>query len=150
VRALARDLQVPLLVLDSNVLAPYVRLVITFIFYTSQVFTLFNVIEGKVVIIISLLILEQDFGDDCASECESDDEDAESGEECTSESEVEDENDVSNEEEWTSSGEASAHGSDIDEVDVQATAEAALKKLIPYNHEEFEKVLVFWSTGISC
>lgn len=99
VRALARDLQVPLLVLDSNVLAPY------------------------------------DFGDDC----ESDDDDAESGEECTSESEVEDENDVSNEEEWTSSGEASADGSDNDEVDVQATAEAALKKLIPDNIEEFEK-----------
>lgn len=143
-RALARDLQVPLLVLDSNVLAPYVRLVITLIFCTSQVFILFIVIEGKVVIIIYLLIVEQDFGDDC----ESDDDDAESGEECTSESEVEDENDVSNEEEWTSSGEASADGSDNDEVDAQATAEAALKKLIPDNIEEFEKVLVFSGTGI--
>uniref|UniRef100_A0A2N9F3H6 Uncharacterized protein n=1 Tax=Fagus sylvatica TaxID=28930 RepID=A0A2N9F3H6_FAGSY len=101
VRALARDLKVPLLVLDSNVLAPY------------------------------------DFGDDCASESELDDD--ESGEECTSESEVEDENDVTNEEDWTSSGEASADGSDNDEIDVQATAEAALKKLIPYSLEEFEK-----------
>lgn len=135
-RALARDLQVPLLVLDSNVLAPYVRLVITLIFYTSQVFTLFTY----------LLILEQDFGD----ECESDEDDAESGDECTSESEVEDEHDASNEEEWTSSGEASADVSDNDEVDVEATAEAALKKLIPYNCnlEEFAKVLVFWGSGI--
>ncbi|KAG6713643.1 hypothetical protein I3842_05G163600 [Carya illinoinensis] len=102
VRALARDLQIPLLVLDSNVLAPY------------------------------------DFGDDSASECESDN-DAESGEECTSESEAEDENNMSNEEEWSSSGEANADGSDDEEVDVQATAEAALKKLIPYSLEEFEK-----------
>lgn len=97
VRALAQDLQVPLLVLDSNILAPY------------------------------------DFSD--SSEYESDDDDAESEEE----SEVEDENDAAHEEEWTSSGEASADGSDNDEVDVQATAEAALKKLIPYNLEEFEK-----------
>ncbi|KAE8022974.1 hypothetical protein FH972_008733 [Carpinus fangiana] len=96
VRALSRDLQVPLLVLDSNVLAPY------------------------------------DFGD----ECESDEDDAESGDECTSESEVEDEHEASNEEEWTSSGEASADGSDNDEVDAEATAEAALKKLIPYNDLE--------------
>ncbi|XP_075657468.1 uncharacterized protein LOC142627481 isoform X3 [Castanea sativa] len=102
VRALARDLQVPLLVLDSNVLAPY------------------------------------DFGDDCASESESED-DAESGEECTSESEVDDENDATNEEDWTSSGEASADGSDNDEIDMQAIAEAALKKVIPHSLEEFEK-----------
>lgn len=103
VRALARDLQVPLLVLDSNVLAPY------------------------------------DFGDDCMSECESDEDDGESGEGCTSESEVEDENDASNEEEWSSSGEATADGSDNEEVDVLATAEAALKKLNPCSLEEFEK-----------
>ncbi|KAL4638271.1 hypothetical protein ACB092_03G135100 [Castanea dentata] len=102
VRALARDLQVPLLVLDSNVLAPY------------------------------------DFGDDCASESESED-DAESGEECTSESEVDDENDATNEEDWTSSGEASADVSDNDEIDMQAIAEAALKKVIPHSLEEFEK-----------
>ncbi|KAK9274576.1 hypothetical protein L1049_021825 [Liquidambar formosana] len=100
VRALARDLQVPLLVLDSSVLAPY------------------------------------DFGEDCSSECESDD--AESGEECTSESEVEDENDASNEEEWTSSTEAKSECSDDEEIDVQASAEA-LKKLVPYNLEDFEK-----------
>lgn len=89
--------------------------------------------------------MEQDFGDDCASESELDDDESE--EECTSESEVEDENDVTNEEDWTSSGEASADGSDNDEIDVQATAEAALKKLIPYSLEEFEKVLAFWVLG---
>lgn len=93
------------------------------------------------------MILAQDFGDDSASECESDN-DAESGEECTSESEAEDENNMSNEEEWSSSGEANADGSDDEEVDVQATAEAALKKLIPYSLEEFEKVLPFWGIGI--
>lgn len=102
VRALARDLQVPLLVLDSSVLAPY------------------------------------DFGDDCQSEGESDDDSAVLGEEY-SESEVEDENDASNEEEWTSSNEARSDGTDNDEVDVEATAEAALRKLIPCSLEEFEK-----------
>lgn len=100
VRALARDLQVPLLVLDSTVLAPY------------------------------------DFGEDCSSESESDDENAESGEECSSESEVEDENDGSNEEEWTSSGETRSDCTDDDEVQVSAEA---LKKLVPYNLEDFEK-----------
>ncbi|KAG5531841.1 hypothetical protein RHGRI_026451 [Rhododendron griersonianum] len=100
VRALARDMQVPLLVLDSSVLAPY------------------------------------NFGEDCSSESESDGDNLESGEECTSESEVEDENDGSNEEEWTSSGEAKSEGSDDD--DVQVSAEA-LKKLVPYNLEDFEK-----------
>ncbi|XP_023004444.1 uncharacterized protein LOC111497752 isoform X1 [Cucurbita maxima] len=101
VRALARDLKVPLLVLDSSILAPY------------------------------------DFGDDCSSECESDDE-AESGEDCASESEDENENSATNEE-WTSSGESKSDCSEIDEADVEATAEAALKKLIPCNIEEFEK-----------
>ena len=57
-----------------------------------------------------------------------------------SESEVEDENDASNEEEWTSSNEARSDGTDNDEVDVEATAEAALRKPIPCNLEEFEKV----------
>ncbi|GFZ15710.1 P-loop containing nucleoside triphosphate hydrolases superfamily protein [Actinidia rufa] len=102
VRALARDLQVPLLVLDSSVLAPY------------------------------------DFSEDCSSEIESDDDNVESGEEFTSESEIEDENDGSNEEEWTSSGEAKSECSDDDEVGVQVSAEA-MKKLIPYNLEDFEK-----------
>ncbi|WRX13684.1 ATPase [Theobroma cacao] len=102
VRALARELQVPFLVLDSSVLAPY------------------------------------DFGDDCSSESESDDDNLESAVECTSESEIEDENDASNEEDWTSSNETRTDCSDVDEV--QATAEAALKKLVPYNLEEFEKV----------
>ncbi|KAF8021727.1 hypothetical protein BT93_G2005 [Corymbia citriodora subsp. variegata] len=100
VRALARDLQVPLLVLDSSVLAPY------------------------------------DFGEDGSSE--SDDDHAESAEDCASESEIEDENEASNEEAWNSSAEARSDCSD-DEVDVQATAEAALKKLVPFNLEEFAK-----------
>lgn len=101
VRALARELQVPLLVLDSSVLAPY------------------------------------DFGDDCSSESESDEDNLESVVDGTSESDVEDENDASNEEDWTSSNETRTDCSDEDEV--QATAEAALKKLVPYNLEEFEK-----------
>ncbi|XP_050231999.1 uncharacterized protein LOC126680824 isoform X2 [Mercurialis annua] len=102
VKALARELQVPLLLLDSSVLASH------------------------------------DFGDDCSSDYESDD-NAESGEGCTSESEVDDENDAGNEEEWTSSAEAKSDCSDDDVVDVEATAEAALKKLIPCSLEEFEK-----------
>ncbi|XWS63318.1 hypothetical protein CRYUN_Cryun06bG0084900 [Craigia yunnanensis] len=101
VRALARELQVPLLVLDSSVLAPY------------------------------------DFGDDCSSESESDDDNLESTGDCTSESEIEDENDAGNEEDWTSSNETKTDCSDVDEL--QATAEAVLKKLVPYNLEELEK-----------
>ncbi|CAL5354428.1 unnamed protein product [Camellia sinensis] len=108
VRALARDLHVPLLVLDSTVLAPY------------------------------------DFGEDCSSESESDDENAESGEECSSESEVEDENDGNNEEEWTSSGETRSDCTDDDEVQVSAEA---LKKLVPYNLEDFEKRRVNWEVA---
>ncbi|THU61269.1 hypothetical protein C4D60_Mb07t21520 [Musa balbisiana] len=100
VRAVARDLQVPLLVLDSNVLAPY------------------------------------DFGQECASESDTDDGHVESGEECTSESEAEDGNDLSNEE-WTSSNEGKSGESD-DDVDVRASAEA-LKKLVPCSLEEFAK-----------
>ncbi|KAJ6733466.1 AAA ATPASE putative [Salix koriyanagi] len=99
VKALARDLQVPLLVLDSSVLAPY------------------------------------DFGED---ESESDDS-AGSVEETCSESEVEDDNDAVNEEEWTSSAEAKSDCSDDDAVDLEANAEAALKKLLPCSLEEFEK-----------
>ncbi|XP_011005218.1 PREDICTED: uncharacterized protein LOC105111534 [Populus euphratica] len=99
VKALAQDLQVPLLVLDSGVLAHY------------------------------------DFGDD---ECVPDDS-AESVEDGISESEVEDENDAVNEEEWTSSVEAKSDFSDDDAVDVEATAEASLKKLLPFSLEEFEK-----------
>ena len=72
------------------------------------------------------------------SESESDDDNLESVVGCTSESENEDENDASNEEDWTSSNETRTDCSDVDEV--QATAEAALKKLVPYNLEEFEKV----------
>ncbi|KAJ6287577.1 hypothetical protein OIU77_005047, partial [Salix suchowensis] len=99
VEALARDLQVPLLVLDSSVLAPY------------------------------------DFGDD---ESESDDS-AGSVEETCSESEVEDDNDAINEEEWTSSAEAKSDCRDYDAVDLEANAQAALKKLLPCSLEEFEK-----------
>ncbi|KAJ8747826.1 hypothetical protein K2173_012416 [Erythroxylum novogranatense] len=99
VKALAQDLQIPLLVLDSSVLAPY------------------------------------DLADD--SECESDD-NTESGEECTSESEVDDENEAATEEEWTSSAEARSDA-DNDVVDMEATAEAAIKKLVPFNLEEFAK-----------
>lgn len=73
----------------------------------------------------------QDFNED---ENESDDENSE----CTSESEVEDENDASNEEDYTSSGEARTDGSD-DEVDINLSAES-LRKLLPCNVEEFEKV----------
>ncbi|KAL0908513.1 hypothetical protein M5K25_023009 [Dendrobium thyrsiflorum] len=103
VRALARDLQVPLLVLDSSVLAPF------------------------------------DFGEEYASETDSEDGHAESGEGCTSESEEEVENEARNEEEWTSSSEAKSGESDDDDgVDVGASAEA-LKKLLPCSLEEFAK-----------
>lgn len=96
VRALAHDLKVPLLVLDSSVLAPY------------------------------------DFGEDCSSEAESDDEHVASSEECASESEDD------NEEEWTSNAESRSDGTEDEEIDVQASAEA-LKKLVPFNLDEFEK-----------
>ncbi|KAK9130046.1 hypothetical protein Sjap_010533 [Stephania japonica] len=104
VRALARDLKVPLLVLDSSVLAPY------------------------------------DFSEECTSESESDDENAETGEECTSDSEVDDENEnnASNEADWGSSGEVKSASED--EAELQASAEA-LKKLVPYGFEELEKRL---------
>lgn len=84
----------------------------------------------------------QDFSDDC-SEGESDDENVVSADDTASESEAEDENDATNEEEWTSSNEARTDCSDNDEAGVEATAEAALKKLVPYNLEDFEKVFVF-------
>ncbi|KAI9085053.1 hypothetical protein K1719_033045 [Acacia pycnantha] len=111
VRALAQDLKVPLLVLDSNILAPY--------------------------------YIDDDLS---SSDCESDDDSAESGEEASMESENEDDNNASNEEEWTSSTEAKSDASDNEEHDAIATAEAALKKvkaavqkLVPYNIEDFEK-----------
>ncbi|XP_074564018.1 uncharacterized protein LOC141820584 [Curcuma longa] len=99
VRALARDLQVPLLVLDSNVLTPY------------------------------------GFGQEFASERETDNCHVESGEECTSESDAEDENAESNDE-WTSSIENGSSESDSD--DIQASVEA-LEKLEPCSLEEFAK-----------
>lgn len=86
----------------------------------------------------------QDIDDDQSSDSESDDDNAESGEEG---SENEDDNDASNEEEWSST-EAKSDASD-NEDDVVASAEAALKKvkdavkkLIPYNVEELEKVYI--------
>lgn len=59
----------------------------------------------------------QDFGEDCSS--------AEDG---ACETETEDES------------EATSDGSD-DEVDVPATAEAALKKIVPFDFEDFAKVM---------
>ena len=82
------------------------------------------------------MISYQDFGDD---ESESDDS-AGSVEETCSESEVEDDNDAVNEEEWTSSAEAKSDCRDYDAVDLEANAQAALKKLLPCSLEEFEKV----------
>ncbi|XP_042391032.1 spastin-like isoform X2 [Zingiber officinale] len=99
VRALARDLQVPLLVLDSNILTPY------------------------------------DFGQEFASERETDDSHVESGEECTSESDAEDENAESNDE-WTSSNENRSSESDSD--DIPASVET-FEKLEPRSLEEFAK-----------
>uniref|UniRef100_A0A2P2LCR6 Uncharacterized protein LOC8286329 isoform X2 n=1 Tax=Rhizophora mucronata TaxID=61149 RepID=A0A2P2LCR6_RHIMU len=108
VKALARDLQVPLMVLDSSVLAPY-------------------------------------DADDYSAEGE--DDTAESGEDCTSESEVEDENEVNTEEEWTSSADARSDADD-DVVDAQATAEAAIKKLVPMSElEEFAEEFAKRVTG---
>uniref|UniRef100_A0A6N2MX20 non-specific serine/threonine protein kinase n=1 Tax=Salix viminalis TaxID=40686 RepID=A0A6N2MX20_SALVM len=80
---------------------------------------------------------EQDFGED---ESESDDS-AGSVEETCSESEVEDDNDAVNEEEWTSSAEAKSDCRDYDAVDLEANAQAALKKLLPCSLEEFEKMI---------
>uniref|UniRef100_A0A1D1ZG64 ATPase family AAA domain-containing protein 1 n=1 Tax=Anthurium amnicola TaxID=1678845 RepID=A0A1D1ZG64_9ARAE len=99
VRALARELQVPLLVLDSAALAPH------------------------------------DYGQECASEDETDDENVESGEESV-ESEVDDDNEASNEGELTSSNEANSDDSDEEDVHVQASPEA-IKNLIPFSLEEF-------------
>lgn len=77
----------------------------------------------------------QDFGEEYASESESEDGHVESGEECTSESEEEVENEARNEEEWTSSEAKSGESDD----DVQASAEA-FKKILPCSLEEFAKV----------
>ncbi|XP_027356104.1 uncharacterized protein LOC113865618 isoform X2 [Abrus precatorius] len=111
VRALAQDLQVPLLVLDSSILAPY------------------------------------DIDDDLSSDYESDGDNAESGEEGSLESENEDDHDASNEEEWTSSTEAKSDASDNEDAVASAEAHlknvkaAVLRKLVPYNVEEFEKIV---------
>ncbi|RDY10350.1 Msp1, partial [Mucuna pruriens] len=111
VRALAQDLQVPLLVLDNSILAPY------------------------------------DIDDDLSSDYESDDDNAESGEEGSLESDNEDDNDASNEEEWASSTEAKSDASDNEDAVASAEAHlkkvkaAVLRKLVPYNVEEFEKIV---------
>ncbi|KAK7264111.1 hypothetical protein RJT34_31715 [Clitoria ternatea] len=109
VRALAQGLQVPLLVLDSSILAPY------------------------------------DIDDDL-SDYESDDDNAESGEEGSLESENEDDNEASNEE-WASSTEAKSDASDNEDAVASAEAHlkkvkaAVLRKLVPYNVEELEKIV---------
>ncbi|CAH9088234.1 unnamed protein product [Cuscuta europaea] len=101
VRAVAKDLKVPLLVLDNSILASY------------------------------------NFTEDCSSESGSD-EDAESAEEYTSESEAEDViDDAANDEEWANNGETKSETSD-DEGDARKSVEA-LKKLVPYDLEGFEK-----------
>ncbi|KAL2329131.1 hypothetical protein Fmac_022558 [Flemingia macrophylla] len=111
VRALAQDLQVPLLVLDNSILAAY------------------------------------DIDDDLSSDYESDEDNAESGEEGSLESENEVDNDASNEEEWASSTEAKSDGSDNEDAVASAEAHlkkvkaAVLRKLVPYNVEEFEKIV---------
>ncbi|KAK7404349.1 hypothetical protein VNO78_05178 [Psophocarpus tetragonolobus] len=111
VRALAQELQVPLLVLDNSILAPY------------------------------------DIDDDLSSDYESDDDNGESGEEGSLESENEDDNEASNEEEWTSSTEAKSDASDNEDAVASAEAHlkkvkaAVLRKLVPYNVEEFEKIV---------
>lgn len=96
VRALAQDLEVPLLVLDSSVLAPY------------------------------------GFGEECASESESEDENTDSGEDGMSSSEVDDENDASNVEEWASDSEVKSDSEEDASTEV-------LKKLVPYSLEDLEK-----------
>lgn len=111
VRALAQDLQVPLLVLDNSILAAY------------------------------------DIDDDLSSDYESDEDNAESGEEGSLESENEDDNDATNEEEWASSTEAKSDASDNEDAVAAAEAHlkkvkaAVLRKLVPYNVEEFEKIV---------
>lgn len=111
VRALAQDLQVPLLVLDNSILAAY------------------------------------DIDDDLSSDYESDEDNAESGEEGSLESENEVDNDASNEEEWASGTEAKSDASDNEDAVASAEAHlkkvkaAVLRKLVPYNVEEFEKIV---------
>ncbi|KAG4385104.1 hypothetical protein GLYMA_12G027500v4 [Glycine max] len=111
VRALAQDLQVPLLVLDNSILAPY------------------------------------DIDDDLSSDYESDEDNAESGEEGSLESENEDDNDATNEEEWASSTETKSDASDNEDAIAAAEAHlkkvkaAVIRKLVPYNVGEFEKIV---------
>lgn len=116
--------------LDSSVLAPYVRSECP-----QKLEMFYHLLNDNVHIMVTSM---QDFGEDCSSE--SDDDHAESAEDCASESETEDENEASNEEEWNSSAEARSDCSE-NEVDVQATAEAALKKLVPFNLDDFAKVM---------
>jgi len=88
----------------------------------------------------------QDIDDDLSSDYESDDDNAESGEEGSLESENDDDNEASNEEEWASSTEAKSDASDNEDAVASAEAHlkkvkaAVLRKLVPYNVEEFEKV----------
>ena len=96
----------------------------------------------------------QDFGEEGVSEVETDDENeiGETGEECSSESEVDDENDVSNEEDWASS-EAKEDANDEDDNDPKSAA-TALRNLVPYGLEDFEKVMqmqsLFYASCFIC
>ncbi|XP_078444888.1 uncharacterized protein LOC144714020 isoform X2 [Wolffia australiana] len=100
VRALCRELEVPLLVLDSAALAPY------------------------------------DFGQDCDSEDETDDENAESCGENVG-SEAEEDGGGSHEEELSTSNEVNSDD-ESDDDSAQASTEA-LKNLIPFSLEEFAR-----------
>ena len=82
-----------------------------------------------------LWLIFQDLNED---ECESEEENSEG----MSESEIEDENDASNDEDYTSSDEGRTDGSG-DEVDINVSAED-IRKLIPCNIEEFEKVILLF------
>ncbi|KAF6175224.1 hypothetical protein GIB67_015909 [Kingdonia uniflora] len=95
VRALARDLQVPLLVLDSSILAPY------------------------------------DFSEDLTSESEQDEDHVESGDDCSEDDEVDDENDASNEQDSSSNNEVKSGSEDDEDTDLQASADALRKLILP-------------------
>ncbi|KAL8153777.1 hypothetical protein V2J09_011537, partial [Rumex salicifolius] len=85
---------------------------------------------------VSVLVLDSsvlapfDFDQDYTSENESDDE------ECTSESDAEGDNDATNDE-YASSSEAKSDVTEDEDIEVRAAE--ALKKLVPFNLEDFEK-----------
>ncbi|KAF3327413.1 Protein MSP1 [Carex littledalei] len=93
IKAVARELQVPLLILDSSVLAPF------------------------------------DFGKECLSEVETD----EDNEDSQSESEMEDDNSTSNEEDDMSGSEARSIESEQDDTNRAADVVAALSNLVGFD-----------------